>query len=70
MARVDVRVQQLELLVEAACRYGVVMELLLTIREMYNGNELEADASELIESASVAALLAKAERLNQGIDAQ
>ncbi|WP_019142875.1 hypothetical protein [Noviherbaspirillum massiliense] len=46
------------------------MELLLTIREMYNGNELEADASELIESASVAALLAKAERLNQGIDAQ
>lgn len=68
MTRVDVTTHQLEVLVEAACQYELVMELLSIIHEMYNGHELGPNDSELIKSASVAALLAKAERLNQGID--
>lgn len=68
MARVDITAYQLEVLVAAACQYELVLELLMLIREIHNGHELGPDDSELIRSASLAALVAKAERLNQGID--
>lgn len=72
MARAEYEAYKLEILVEAACRYSLVMDLLSTIREMQtemrNGQPVNFANSELLNTASVAALLARAERLNQGID--
>jgi hypothetical protein len=62
------RTRQLELLVEAACRYGVVLDLLSAIHELRNGRQLDLADANLLDAASVAALLARLERLNQGID--
>jgi hypothetical protein len=64
----DITTRQLEILVEAACRYGVVLDLLSVIHELRNGRQLDSADSDLLDAASVAALLAKLERLNQGID--
>jgi hypothetical protein len=55
-------------MVEAACRYGIILELLSVIHEMRNGRQLDREDSDLLNTASVAALLARAERLNKGID--
>lgn len=68
MASGDETALKLEILVEAACRYGLVMDLLTVIHEMHNGHPLDESDSHLLNSASIAALLAKAERVNQGID--
>lgn len=68
MALADITTRQLEMLVEAACRYGVVLDLLSVIHEMRNGRQLAPDDSNLLDAASVAALLARLERRNQGID--
>ncbi|TCS37847.1 hypothetical protein EDC30_103139 [Paucimonas lemoignei] len=72
MARVEYEAYKLEVLVEAACRYTLVMDLLSAIhdmqKEMRNGQPINFAESELLNTASVAALLARAERLNQGID--
>lgn len=61
-------VQQLEILVEAACHYGVVLELLSAIHDMQNGRPLDPEETKLVHSASIAALLAKVERSRRGID--
>lgn len=72
MARVEYEAYKLEILVEAACRYTLVMDLLSAIhdiqQEMRNGQPINIADSDLLNTASVAALLARAERLNQGID--
>jgi hypothetical protein len=68
MATADVTTRQLEVLVEAACRYGVVLELLSVIHELQNGRQLAPADSTLLDAASTASLLARLERLNQGID--
>lgn len=68
MAPADVAATQLELLIEAACRYGPVMDLLSVIHQMRNGRHLELADTDLLDAASIAALLARAERLSQGID--
>lgn len=60
--------RQLEILVEAACHYGLVLELLSAIHEMQNGRELDAADARLVNSASIAALLARVERSKRGID--
>lgn len=72
MARAEYEAYKLEILVEAACRYSLVMDLLATIHEMQtemrNGQQVDFTNSELLNTASVAALLARAERISQGID--
>lgn len=68
MGPAHVTTRQLEVMVEAACRYGIILELLSVIHEMRNGRQLDRADSDLLNTASVAALLAKAERLNKGID--
>jgi hypothetical protein len=68
MAIADVTTRQLEVLVEAACRYGVVLELLSVIHELKNGRQLDSADATLLDAASTASLLARLERLNQGID--
>lgn len=72
MVRAEYEAYKLEILVEAACRYTLVMDLLATIhdmqREMRNGQQVNIADSELLNTASVAALLARAERINLGID--
>jgi hypothetical protein len=68
MAIADVRARQLEVLVEAACRYGVVLELLSAIHELQNGRQLDSADATLLDAASTASLLARLERLHQGID--
>jgi hypothetical protein len=61
-------VTTLETLVEAACRYGTVLDLLSVIHDMRKGQTLESTEADLLDTASIAALLAKVERINQGID--
>lgn len=72
MARAEYEAYKLEVLVEAACRYTLVMDLLSVIHDMHtemrNGQQINFAESELLNTASVAALLARAERINQGID--
>ena len=68
MARVDVTAYRLESLVEAACQYSTVMELLSAIHNLCNRDELESADNELLNVASVAALLARAQRVNQDAD--
>ncbi len=68
MARVEFEAYKLEILVEAACRYALVMELLSVIHDMRNGQSVDIAESALLNAASVAAPLARAERLSQGID--
>jgi hypothetical protein len=68
MAFTDTTTRQLEILVEAACRYRVVLDLLSVIHELRNGRQLDPDDANLLDAASVAALIARLERLNQGID--
>ncbi|MDB5770736.1 MAG: hypothetical protein JWM42_1110 [Burkholderia sp.] len=68
MALSDITTRQLEILVEAACRYGVVLDLLSVIHMLRNGRELGSADADLLDAASVAALIAKLERVNQGID--
>jgi hypothetical protein len=68
MALARITTRQLEVLVEAACRYGVVLDLLSAIHELRNGRQLDADDASLLDAASVASLLARVERLNKGID--
>ncbi len=68
MARMEQEAYKLEILVEAACRYSLVMDLLCVIHDMRNGQKIDSAESELLNTASVAALLARAERLSQGID--
>lgn len=68
MVRSEYEAYKLEILVEAACRYTLVMDLLSLIHDMRNGEPINFAESELINTASVAALLARAERLSQGID--
>ena len=72
MARAEYEAYKLEVLVEAACRYSLVMDLLSAIHDMQNGmrngQQMSCADSELMNTASVAALLARAERLSQGID--
>lgn len=74
MARAEYEAYKLEILVEAACRYTLVMDLLLAIHdmqtEMRNGQQINFADSELLNTASVAALLARAERRSQGIDSE
>jgi hypothetical protein len=70
MARTDHVSYQLEVLVEAACQYKIVMELLSAIHDLHNGRELQAPYDKLMQCASVAALLARVEREKQGIDIQ
>jgi hypothetical protein len=70
MALADITTRQLEILVEAACRYGVVLELLSAIHEMRNGRQLDSADASLLDAASVASLLARLERVNQGIDTE
>ncbi|RJF98989.1 hypothetical protein [Noviherbaspirillum saxi] len=62
--------RQLEILVEAACHYGLVLELLSVIHEMQNGRQLDAEDEQLVNVASVASLLAKVERSHRGIDTE
>lgn len=68
MVRSEYEAYKLEILVEAACRYTLVMDLLSLIHDMRNGEPINFAESELINTASVAALLARAERISQGID--
>lgn len=68
MVRSEYEAYKLEILVEAACRYTLIMDLLSVIREMRNGEPINFAESELLNTASVAALLARAERRSQGID--
>lgn len=68
MARVDVTAYRLESLVEAASQNSTVMELLSAIHNLCNRDELESADNELLNVASVAALLARAQRSNQDID--
>ncbi|SNS27590.1 hypothetical protein SAMN06265795_10213 [Noviherbaspirillum humi] len=68
MARVDDTAYQLENLVDAACEYGIVMELLTVIHELCNRRQLLGEDNELLNVASVAALLARAQRQNLQID--
>jgi hypothetical protein len=72
MARAEYEAYKLEILVEAACRYTLVMDLLCAIhdmqKDMRNGQQINFAESELLNTASVAALLARAERRSQGID--
>ncbi len=68
MDRVEFDAYKLEILVEAACRYALVMELLSVIHDMRNGQPIDFAESDLLKAASVAAPLARAERLSQGID--
>lgn len=70
MARTEFDAYKLEILVEAACRYALVMDLLSLIHDLRNGQEIDFDESELLKTASVAATLAKAERLHQGLDCE
>ncbi len=60
--------RQLEILVEAACRYGIVMELLSVIHEVQNGRQLAPGDAQLFNAASIASLIAKVERSSRGID--
>lgn len=60
--------RQLEILVEAACRYGLVLELLSTIHQLQNGRTLNQADARLLNAASTASLLAKVERKSLGID--
>ncbi|WP_382242236.1 hypothetical protein [Herbaspirillum sp. GCM10030257] len=62
--------RQLEIFVEAACHYGLVLELLSVIHDMRNGRQLDAEDAQLVNTASIAALLAKVERSNRGIDSE
>jgi hypothetical protein len=68
MAAAEQTAQRLEILVEAACRYGLVLELLSAIHEMQNGRQLGQGEADLFNAASIAALLAKVERSRRGID--
>jgi hypothetical protein len=68
MALAEFKARQLEILVEAACRYGVVLDLLTAIHALRNGRQLDSADANLLDAASVASLLAKLERVNQGID--
>lgn len=68
MARTEHEAYKLEILVEAACRYALVMDLLSLIHDMRTGQQVSLAESELMNTASVAALLARAERLSQGLD--
>lgn len=68
MARTEFDAYKLEILVEAACRYALVMELLSVIHDMRNGIHIDITESELLNAASFAAPLARAERLSKGID--
>ncbi|RJG03071.1 hypothetical protein [Noviherbaspirillum sedimenti] len=68
MVRTEYEAYKLEILVEAACRYALVMDLLSLIHDMRTGQQMSLAESELMNTASVAALLARAERLSQGID--
>jgi hypothetical protein len=70
MAQTELNAYKLEILVEAACRYALVMELLTIIHDMRNGRPIDFAESELLNAASFAAPLARAERLNQGIDCE
>lgn len=70
MALAHITTRQLEMLVEAACRYGVVLDLLSAIHELRNGRQLDPDDADLLDAASVASLLARLERLNKGIDTE
>ncbi|WP_194721016.1 hypothetical protein [Noviherbaspirillum malthae] len=55
---------------EAACHYGLVLELLSAIHEMQNGRELDDADARLVNTASIAALLARVERSERGIDTE
>lgn len=68
MALARVTTRQLEILVEAACQYGLIMDLLRAIHDMRNGRQLDSAEADLLNTASIAALLAKVERVNKGID--
>ncbi|GIZ53890.1 hypothetical protein [Noviherbaspirillum aridicola] len=68
MPAVEQTAQRLEILVEAACRYGLVLDLLTAIHDMQNGRQLGPGETELFNAASIAALLAKLERERRGID--
>lgn len=68
MDRIESQACKLEILVEAACHYTLVMDLLCIIHDMRNGRPIDADSAALFDTASTAALLASAERLRQGID--
>jgi len=68
MAPAEIAATQLEMLVEAACRYRPVMDLLTAVHEIRNGRDPDDDAADLLDAASVAALLARAQRINDGID--
>ena len=68
MAAVEQTAQRLEILVEAACRYGLVLDLLYAIHDLQNGRQLGPGETELFNAASIAALLAKLERERRGID--
>ncbi len=68
MNRTEGQAYKLEILVEAACRYSLVMDLLTLVHDIRNGRQIDPAKSELLNTASIAALLARAERRNHGID--
>lgn len=68
MALADTTAVRLEILVEAACRYELVMDLLSAIHDLRNGRTLDPVETKLLDAASIAALLAKLERVQQGLD--
>ena len=68
MVRSECEAYKLEILVEAACRYALVMDLLSLIHDMHNGQQINLAESELLNTASIAAILARAERLRHGLD--
>lgn len=68
MASADRTAKQLEILIEAACHYGLVLDLLSVIHDMQNGRQLDYEDKQLVNTASIAALLARVERVDRGID--
>jgi hypothetical protein len=70
MSAAEHTARQLEILVEAACHYGLVLDLLSVIHDMQNGRQLDSAEEQLVNSASIAALLARVERVDRGIDSE
>jgi hypothetical protein len=65
---VELNAYRMQTLVEAASRYGTVLQLLELVRAMQEGKKMNDEEILFLEAASTASLLAKATRLNDGVD--
>lgn len=68
MSPVELNTYRMQTLVEAASRYGTVLQLLELVRAMREGKKMNDEDLSFLDAASTASLLAKASRLNEGVD--